>query len=311
MLTLILNRFWQGLLVLLVVSLLVFTLLAATGGDGLTALSGDPRVSEETMEALRRIYGLDRPLRERYAQWLAGAAQGRLGHSFYFQAPVTSVIWPCLMRTVAMALVALVIAWAIALTLGVAAARRAGGWIDRMCSVLILLTSSTPRLVLALLVLAFAVRTALFSVSGPVSDLDAVEWFSRLLPPAFVLSFPLVALFLAQTRAGVSSMLDEDSIRVARAKGLAERGVLFRHALRPAAGPLITIFGYSLGSLLGGSVIVERVLGWPGMGQLIVTAVERRDVPLLMGVVMVAATAVLIGNLLADILQRLNDPRLR
>ncbi|MGH9838944.1 MAG: ABC transporter permease [Blastocatellia bacterium] len=311
MLKLILYRLLQGLLVLLIVSLLIFTLLAAAGGDALTALGNDPRVSEETMVALRRIYGLDQPLMARYAQWLAAAAQGGLGHSFYFQAPVASIIWPRFLRTMAVATVALIIAWTIALTLGIIAARRAGGWVDRVCSALVLLASSTPRLVLALLTLAFAVRTARFSAGGPTSELEAGAWLQRLLPPAFVLSCPLVALFLAHTRANVGAMLNEDFVRVARAKGLPERTILLRHALRPALGTLITIFGYSLGGLVSGSVIVEKVLGWPGLGQLIVIAVESRDVPLLMGAVLVTATAVLLGNLLADILLRLNDPRLR
>ncbi len=311
MLKLILHRLLQGLLVLLIVSLLIFALLAAAGGDAMTALGNDPRVSEETMAALRRIYGLDQPLMARYARWLAGAAQGRLGHSFYFQTPVSSIILPRLFHTVALATMALLIAWTIALTLGIVAARRAGGWFDHACSALVLFASSTPRLVLALLTLAFAVRTALFSPGGPTNDLDAIAWLSRLIPPAFVLSSPLVALYLAQTRTNVGAMLNEDFVRAARAKGLAERVVLLRHALRPALNPLITIFGYSLGGLLSGSVIVEKVLGWPGLGQLIVIAVESRDVPLLMGVVLVTATAVLLGNLLADILLRLNDPRLR
>jgi peptide/nickel transport system permease protein len=311
MLKLILYRSLQGLIVLLIVSLLVFGLLAATGGDALTSLANDPRVSEETLAALRRIYGFDQPLLARYAQWLTDAALGRLGHSFYFQTPVAMIIWPRFLNTLALAVAALIIAWMISLTLGITAAQRAGGWIDRTCGALVLVASSTPRLVLALLVLVFAVRTTLFGIGGSTIGLDAGAWLWRLIPPAFVLSFPLTALFLAQTRANVGAMLDEDFIRVARAKGLRERAVLLRHALRPSLNPLITVFGYSLGGLVSGSVIVEKVLGFPGLGQLIVIAVQSRDVPLLMGSVMVTATSVLIGNLLADILLRLNDPRLR
>jgi peptide/nickel transport system permease protein len=135
--------------------------------------------------------------------------------------------------------------------------------------------------------------------------------FVRIFIPALILSVPLVALFLAQMRDGLLHSLREDFVQVARAKGLSERDVILRHALRAALNPLITIFGLSLGSLISGSVIVETVLGWPGLGQLSVVAVQSRDVPLLMGVVLITATAVLIGNLVADILLCLNDPRLR
>jgi peptide/nickel transport system permease protein len=133
----------------------------------------------------------------------------------------------------------------------------------------------------------------------------------RIVPPAVVLCLPLVALFLAQTREGLSEALSRDFVRVARAKGLSERAVIMRHALRDALNPLITLFGYSFGSVVSGSVIVETVLGWSGLGSLSVRAVLTRDVPLLMGVVMVTATAVLVGNLLADIMLRLNEPRMR
>lgn len=303
MLKLILSRLTQGVFVLLIISLLVFALLAAAGGDAVSALRDNPQVSEETIDRLRHIYGLDRPLISRYASWLVEAARGSLGYSRFFQAPVWSVIWPRLLRTVALASVALLIAWLLSLSLGIAAARRAGSWVDRLCSVIILLAASTPRLVLALFALALIARTSLF-------DAGAGVWLFRVLPPALILSVPLIALFLAQTRAAVSAALGEEFVRTARAKGLPERIILTRHALRPALNPLITIFGYSLGGVMSGSVVVETVMGWPGLGQLSVTAVQSRDVPLLLGVTLVAAAAVLIGNLLADILLHLNDPRL-
>ena len=132
----------------------------------------------------------------------------------------------------------------------------------------------------------------------------------RALLAALVLSVPLVALFLAQTREGLREALGEEFVRVARAKGLGERRVVFGHAIRGALNPLVTVFGYSLGGVVSGSVIVETILGWPGLGQLSVVAVRSRDVPLLMAVVVVTSTAVLAGNLIADILLRLNDPRI-
>ena len=174
-----------------------------------------------------------------------------------------------------------------------------------------MLGSSTPRLLLALAVLALAARVSWLKIGGATENLNMSEWLLRMLPAALVLSVPLIALFLAQTRAVVAEGLGREIAQTARAKGLPERTILWRHVLRPSLNPLIIVFGYSLGSVMSGSVIVEKVLGWPGLGDLSVIAVQSRDVPLLLGVVLVAATAVLIGNLLADILLRWNDPRLR
>lgn len=308
-LKLILARLLQGILVLLVVSILTFALLAAAGGDALTALRNDPSVSAETIEKQRQIYGLDQPFMVRYVRWLAGIARGELGWSISFVAPVGTILWPRFWNTLVLAVVALLVAWTIALTLGSMAARRPGSWIDALCGALILLTSSTPRIVLALVALAFAARTSLFSIGAEASGAGAS--FLNLLLPAFVLSVPVIALFLAQVRDGLAAALREEFVQVARAKGLSERTVTLRHALRAALNPLITIFGYSIGGLISGSVIVERVFNRKGLGDLSVDALRSRDVPLLMAVVLVTSTAVLIGNLIADILLRFNDPRLR
>jgi peptide/nickel transport system permease protein len=301
---------WQGALVLLIVSALTFALLAAAGGDALTALRNDPLVKAETVEQLRRVYGLDEPLPVRYARWLGNVARRDLGESFFYHAPVSKILWPRLLNTLLLAGVALGLASAFSLALGSWAARRSGSLVDRLCGALILLAASTPRLVLALAALVFAARTSLFS-AGAGASVASSGGAARVLLPALVLAVPLVALFLAQTREGVGAALREDFVRVARAKGLPERVVVLRHAMRAALNPLITIFGYSLGYTISGSVIVETVLGWPGLGHLSVVAVRSRDVPLLMGVVLTTATAVLLGNLLADILLRANDPRLR
>lgn len=311
MLKLILSRLLQGIIVLFVVSMLTFALLAAAGGDALTTLRNDPLVSDKSLEEQRRVYGLDQPIAVRYARWLGGLVRGEMGESFSFRAPVWTILWPRLLSTLSLAGSALLLAWAIALPLGSMAARRPRKLIDKLCSMVILLTSSTPRLVLALVALAFAARTSLFSVGASGATNGATGSLLNILLPAFVLSVPLIALFLAQVRDGLGAALREEFVQVARAKGLSERVVTLRHALRAALNPLITIFGYSIGGLVSGSVIVETVLGWPGLGLLSVLAVRARDVPLLMGVVLVTSIAVLIGNLIADILLRFNDPRLR
>lgn len=311
MLRLVIARVWQGLIVLVVVSALVFALLSAAGGDALSGLRSNPLIPEATIEQLGRVYELDKPLPVRYVRWLTGALGGDLGYSFYYRAPVSRLLWPRLRRTLLLALVALVLAWTLSLLLGAWAARRQGSVIDRLSGLLVVVAASTPRLVLALAALLVAARTSLFSTGAAATDAAGGNLPARMALPAVVLAFPLVALFLAQTREGLGAALAEEFVQVARAKGLRERTVVVRHALRAALNPLITIAGYALGSALSGSVIVETVLGWPGLGELSVVAVRSRDVPLLLAVVSVAAASVLVGNLLADIALRLNDPRLR
>src|SRR5215468_2338917 len=310
MIKLILYRLLQGALVLLIISALIFWLLTRAGGDAVSMLD-NPAGSEKTAENIRSIYGLDRPLMERYRNWLAEAARGDLGHSLVLQAPVWSLIRLPLLRTGMLATVALLIAWSVSLMLGIAAARRPGALVDRLCSMIVLLASSTPGLALALLALALIYSTPLISVVGPVTSADAGVLSFRVIPPAIILSVPLLGLFLAQTRVAIREALDEEFVRVARARGAPEWMILLRHALRPGAGALITVLGLSLGGVMSGSVVVETVMGWPGLGQLTVSAVETRDIPLLLGVTLVAAASVMAGNLAADILQRLNNPRLR
>ena len=292
-------------MVILIVSALTFALLAAAGGDALSSLRNEPLVTAETVRALERTYGLDQPLAVRYGRWLGGVVRGEMGYSLYFHAPVWSIIRSRLFNTILLAVAALVIAMTTALALGSLAARRPGGLMDRVCGAVILFTASTPRIVLALIALALVARSALFAPSSAGPSL------LRLFVPALILSVPLISLFLAQVRDGLAQALREEFVQVARAKGLPERVVILRHALRAALNPLITILGFSMGSMVSGSVIVETVLNWQGLGQLSVLAVQSRDVPLLMGIVLITATAVLIGNLSADILLCLNDPRLR
>ena len=312
MLKLIFYRFLQGCGILLIISVLVFALLASSGGDAVSALQNNQQISEQTITSLRQVYGLDRPLLVRYASWLQELARGSLGQSIYFQAPVWTIIRPRLLSTMMLAAVAMLIALAISFALGIAAARKKDSPADRLCDAILLLASSTPRLILAILALAFLARVP-FSLgtnaSGSIFGWGG--WLARILPAALILSVPLIAIFLAQTRAAITATLETEYVRAARAKGLPESIVLLRHALRPALNPLITTFGYSIGGLMSGSVVVEQVLNWPGLGQLSVIATQSRDVALLMGIVLVASAAVLAGNLLADILLRLNDPRLR
>lgn len=305
MLRILIKKLIQGVIMLLVVSAITFTLLSAAGGDAFTSLRENPQISEKTIEDLRRVYGLDRPFAVRYASWLGGAATGDLGESFLYRIPVGGLVWSRFLKTAAMALVAFVIAVVVSFGLALLSALYRSRALKGLIELIILIMASTPRMVLALFALVVMLHLALAAGAAGADDP------AQLIFGAIVLAVPLIAVFLAQLRDGLADVMKEDFVRLARAKGLSEPAVVIRHALRAAVGPFLTIAGLSIGGLLGGSVIVEAVLGWPGVGALTVTAVRARDIPLVMGIVLLASSAVWFGNALAELLQAINDKRLR
>jgi len=287
------------------VSAIAFMLLGRAGGDAFTTLRDNPQVSAETVERLREIYGLDRPVSVRYLKWLGSFATGDMGESFHFRVGVAELVFSRLAKTAVLGLAALVIAWSVAFLLSFLSVRFRKRWLEKLIEFLILITASTPRIALALFVLALMVWT-----SGSALAIGSDSPASFILN-AFVLAVPLIAIFLAQTHNELNAAMGEDFVQLARAKGLGENTVVIKHAFRAALNPLLTLFGLSLGGVIGGSVIVETVLGWPGIGALMVTAVRVRDVPLVMGVVVAASIAVWLGNSLGEVLQLVNDKRLR
>jgi len=286
---------------LFAVSAITFALLSAAGGDALTALRDNPQVSEKTIEQLRSVYGLDKPMISRYGTWLTSAVSGDLGESMAFRMPVASLVWSRFLNTLLMGVIALIISVGGSLFLAIWATHARSKWLDRVIELLIFLTASTPRMVLALVAL-------LLSLSLVTSESN---YLFQLIAGAIVLAVPLISIMLAQLKNGLDEVMFEDYIRTARAKGLSEWSIIAKHALRPSLSPFLTVAGLSLGGLLGGSVIVESVLGWQGIGALMVSAIRGRDVPVVMGVVLVASAAVCFGNALAEILQFANDARIR
>jgi ABC-type dipeptide/oligopeptide/nickel transport system permease component len=204
-----------------------------------------------------------------------------------------------------MALVAFVIAVVVSFGLALLSALYRSRALKGLIELIILIMASTPRMVLALFALVVMLQLALAAGAAGADDP------AQLIFGAIVLAVPLIAVFLAQLRDGLADVMQEDFVRLARAKGLSEPAVVMRHALRAAVNPFLTIAGLSLGGLLGGSVIVEAVLGWPGLGALTVAAVKGRDIPLVMGIVLLASSAVWFGNALAELLQATNDKRVR
>jgi peptide/nickel transport system permease protein len=240
-LKLIARKIIQGVMMIFIVSMLAFALLSFAGGDAMTSLRENPQISDETIENLRRVYGLDQPLPVRYFTWLTGAVTGELGDSMYFRVPVRSLIWTRFLSTLSLGAAALVIAILVSFTFGIAAARYKGRWLSRIIDTVVFATASTPRIVLALVALAIVAQITLASVDlAPV----AAFWFA-----AAALAAPLISIFLAQLHDGLTRTMGEDFIQLARAKGLSENAVVLRHALRAALNPVLTICGLSLGGV--------------------------------------------------------------
>lgn len=305
MLKFAIGKLVQGAAMLLAVSAITFVLLSSAGGDAFTALRDNPQVSDATIEQLRATYGLDKPIASRYIAWLGSMAAGNMGESIHLRLPVSQVVISRLLYTALLGTAALLIAWFTAIVLSYFSALKKSRILDRAIELLVLISASIPRIALALFVLAFLVWA---STGG--FGLQTGSSLSFILS-AIVLAFPLIAIFLSQATSELQIAMQEDFVQLARAKGLNERTVIIKHASRAALSPLITLFGLSLGGIISGTVIVETILGWPGIGSLTVAAVRARDVPLVMGIVVVSSVAVWIGNTLTEALQMANDPRLR
>jgi peptide/nickel transport system permease protein len=301
MIKLLLRKSLQGLMMIVIVSAVTFALLGFAGGDALTELRDNPQISDETIERLRSVYGLDQPLPVRYFRWLSGAVTGDLGESTYFRVPVSSLVWTRSVSTFLLGTAAFAISLTIALALSLIGVRYKSSMLAAVIDFVILATASTPRIVLALVTLAISVR-----LTASARSSAALFWLA-----ALALSAPLISAFLAQFYGELQRTMREDFIKLAQAKGLSESAVILRHAVRPALNPLLTIAGLSLGGVLGGSVIVESVLGREGLGTLMVSAVRGRDLPLVMGIVLFTSTAVWLGNTFGELLQALNDKRIR
>jgi len=279
-----------------------------------------PRLTPEARQAIRSAYGLDRPVGEQYLLWLRAAATGDLGISFLFNEPVTAVIARALPPTLLLAGCALLFEGVLGLLLAVAAARRPYGWVDRLTTVLGLGIYGLPSFWLAgILVLVFALWLGWL----PASHMHSVNAAELSTPARIVdllrhLVLPVLSLGLigaaATARYLRSSILEARSSRfvlAARARGLTERRILWVHSLRPALLPVITVLGLSLPMLVSGSVVVESIFAWPGMGMVLWRAAQARDIPLVMGLTLIGATAVIVGNLVADALYAAADPRAR
>ncbi|NNU45422.1 ABC transporter permease [Ramlibacter montanisoli] len=312
MLQFLARRLLATLPVLLVVSVLVFLMLRLTPGDPAAVLAGDA-ASTEQIARIRANLGLDRSVPEQYAIWFGHVVTGDLGQSYYYKTPVTTLIAQRLEPTLSLATLTIVVAVLVAVPLGVLAAWRFGGWLDRGLMGFSVLGFSVPVFVLAyLLIWLVSLKLGLLPVQGYRRLADgAGPWLRHLALPAFTLSIIYIALIARVTRASVLEALGEDYVRTARAKGLRESKVLVRHALANAAVPIVTVIGIGIALLIGGVVVTESVYAIPGLGRLTVDAVLARDFPTIQGVILFFSVAYVLVNLLIDISYVFLDPRIR
>ena len=313
------RRLLHGLLLLVAVSLLSFVLADLAPGDYFSALRTDSRVSAETVAALRAQYGLDRSLPVRYAAWVGSVLRGDFGYSLAYNSPVGPLLWERVRATLLLTGTATFLAWLIALPLGIWNATARGTWGDSVSKLVLSFLLAIPDLLLAIVFLMLAVESGYFptggmvspnwaSLSGPERLLD-VAWHLAL--PAAVLVVGMLPTLVRHVRASMVEAIDSPFALSARAQGIPRRRLLFRDLLPAAANPLISLAGFSLGTLLSASLLTEVVMGWPGLGPLFLEAIMARDFALVLAVVMLSASFLVVGNLLADILLYRMDPRIR
>jgi peptide/nickel transport system permease protein len=302
--TYVLRRLAQSALTLLGVSVLVFVILRVLPGDPARMLLPDG-APESAVAELNRQLGLREPLVVQYGLFLGSVARGNFGQSFQYRAPALRVVLERLPATVQLTLAAMFITVAAGVSLGIFTAVRRGTRYDVAGTIVAVLGQSLPNFWLGImLILLFGVALRWLPTSG------FAGWTSLVLPAVTLAAFP-TALVARLTRSSMLEILNRDYIRTGRAKGLAERSVVFRHALRNAAIPVLTVIGLQIGALLGGAVITESIFAWPGMGKLIVDAIFFRDFPVVQTVLILSATVFVVINLAVDLLYTVIDPRIR
>ncbi len=312
MLAFVARRLLATIPVLAMVAVFVFLMLRLTPGDPAAIIAGDNATGAQ-IAAIRDQLGLSQPIFVQFLIWLGKLLRGDLGESFFFKAEVAELIGQRIGPTLALATVTMIITIAIAVPLGVLAAYKHGGWIDRLVMAFSVLGFSVPVFVLGyLLIYVFAIEIKLFPVQGYRSLAGGLwPFLYRLILPGITLSVIYIALIARITRASVLEVLGEDYIRTAYAKGLSNRVVLMRHALRNAAVPIVTVIGIGIALLIGGVVVTESVYNIPGLGRLTVDAVLARDYPTIQAVILLFSFVYVLINLLIDLSYTLLDPRIR
>ncbi|ANQ54293.1 ABC transporter substrate-binding protein [Thermosipho affectus] len=304
---------------LFIISLLVFLIMQAAPGDFLDQYRLDPSVSKEFIKSLEEQYGLNKPILTQYFLWLKGLFKGDFGYSFYYRRPVMDLIGERVLATLILSLYSFVISWIVGIILGIVSALKKYSFWDKFLTIIAFTGIAIPGFFLALLLLYMAAKTGWFPVAGmyDVNHGKMTVWegfkdiFWHMQLPAFTLTFGGFAGLMRYMRGSLLDVLNEDYVEFARAKGMPERVVIFKHAVRNAINPLITMFGFSLSGLLGGAVITETIFSWPGLGRLVYQALQQQDMYVVMASTVISVIMLIIGNLVGDILLAAVDPRIR
>jgi len=317
--TFILRRLLQTIPLLLGISALTFLLMQLAPGDFLTTQGENPMISQATLDAMRLRFGLDKPWYVQYLIYLKNVfLHFDFGESFARHQPAFTVLREGLVNTLILALAAAIVTWGLAIPLGVWAAVRQYSWVDKGLSLVAFLWLSIPEVLSGLLLLFLAANTGILPVGGMRSiDWDYMDtagkaWdlLRHLALPAFVVGLISLAARMRQMRGNLLDVLRLDYVTTARAKGLEESTVIFKHAVRNAINPLITLFGFTIGALLSGAFVAEIIFSWPGLGRITLEAITTQDQYVVLGAVMIASTMLVLGNLIADIMLAIADPRI-
>jgi peptide/nickel transport system permease protein len=308
----VVRRILSTIPVMAIVALFVFSLLYIAPGDPAAIIAGD-QASPADVERIRASLGLDRPFVIRFGEWLWSVLNGDLGVSIFTNLPVTKMIAQRLEPTISLMLLTLVLSVGIAVPMGVIAAWKQGTVIDRFVMVLAVFGFSVPVFVVGyLLAYVFALELDWFPVQGYTPIANGIgPWLSNLVLPSVALGGVYIALIARITRATMLEVLSQDYVRTAKAKGVGSRTVLFLHALKNAAVPIVTVIGIGVALLIGGAVVTESVFAIPGLGRLVVDAILRRDYPVIQGVVLLFSFMYVLVNLGVDLLYTVFDPRIR
>jgi peptide/nickel transport system permease protein len=313
------RRLIRAAFLLVGVSILCFLFTEMAPGSFFDEMRLNPQISPETISSLRARYGLDQPLVVRYGRWLRSALHADFGYSIAYNAPVAPLLWSRAKNTLLLATTGMLLTWLISIPLGVWAAARSGRMLDKSVRVASSLLVSIPEVVIAVALLAIVVRWRVLPVGGMTSmDNEGLsQWArlqeiaSRMLLPTIILTLGESAIIVRHLRASVLEVLDTPFVQAARGLGIGRTRLLFRHVLPVAASPAISLLGFSLAGLLSGSLLVEVICGWPGLGPLILDATLSRDFYLVIGGIMLSALFMVGGNLVADIMLLACDPRIR
>jgi peptide/nickel transport system permease protein len=315
----IIKRLIIAVFLLLAMSFVTFLLMRLSPGNYLDTLRLDPQISKDTLDHYARLYQLDKPVWLQYLHWLKNLSRFEFGYSFYFNVPVTKIIWGRIGNTLLLSLASFLLTWLVAIPLGIWAALNRGKAVDLVVQVVSYVFLSLPGFFVAMVLLFFASQTQVLPLGGMTSaDFDRLgllgktfDILKHLIIPTVAISLGSLAALQRIMRGNMLEELGKQYVLAARAKGLPEDRVIYVHALRNAVNPLITLLGYEFSGLLSGAALMEIITSWPGVGALMLTAVRSKDIYLVMASMMMGGAMFIIGNLIADILLAKVDPRIR